>query len=108
MCGHDYSNDVFSSLKEVYQQAKKDKKLVIGYAMHFKDGSGSYQVELWDLIDKLLIFRHSSTYAHRTLEYMPREQIEDAIELVEIERYLCTQECIDIKQFLNKDELESI
>lgn len=101
------SENSFNVLTNVYLESVKDKKLVIGYEMIAKDRLQNYQVELWDLVDKLLIYRHSSLFTQKTLEFFPREKIEDAIQHVEIEMQIYSPLCSHIFQYLNEDELRN-
>lgn len=73
------SENIFSVLTNSFLESVKDKKLAIGYEMIAKGRSQNYQVELWDLVDMLLNYRHFSLFTQKTLEFLPVEQIEDAI-----------------------------
>lgn len=94
-------------LTQIYISIVKDKNLVIGYGIIAKDGKSNFQIELWDLVDKLLVFRHSSVLSFRTLEFISKEHIADAIVMVENEIMAYTKECDSTMQFLNADELKN-
>lgn len=69
-------------LVKVYLEMVKDKKLVIAYKLIASAWLRNIQIELWNLGEILLIFRHSSFFKQKSMEFLPREQIEEAIELV--------------------------
>lgn len=98
-------DDAFRFITNLYRDMVNGKKLVIGYEMISIDRLHNYQVELWDLADRLLIYRHSSVFTQKTLEFLLKEQSEYAIELVEKEMSLYMKECSHIYQYLNEEEL---